>query len=92
MKIFYFKECISILYVLIVTKAVVDNKVMLFTIKSINECLVSSKTKMSLPDGQSGRDDDWRSSFVFKNVTIAVIDNKGTLYIIKPVDKMHNLT
>ena len=42
--------------------------------------------------GSQAWKDDWRSSFVFKNVTIAVIDNKGTLYIIKPIDKMHNLT
>ena len=47
---------------------------------------------MSLPDRRSDRDDDWRSSFVYKNVTIAVIDNKNTLYIIKVIDKMHNFT
>ena len=38
---------------------------------------------MSLPDRQLGRDNDGQS-FVFKNVTIAVIDNKDKIYIIKP--------
>ena len=41
-------------------------------------------------DRQSGRDNDQRSSFVFKNVTTDVIDNKDTLYIINPIDKMNN--
>ena len=42
---------------------------------------------MSLPDRQSGRDNDRRSSFVFKNVTIAVVDNTDTIFTIKPIDK-----
>ena len=44
---------------------------------------------MSLPDCQSSRDYDCPSSFVLKNVTMAVIDNNDTFYIIKPLDKMH---
>ena len=59
----------------------------LLTMKPINKCIVSPKTQMSLPDRQSGRDNDRRSSFVFTNVTIAVVDNKDTLYIIKQIDK-----
>ena len=42
---------------------------------------------MSLPDWQSGRGNDRQSSFVFKNVTLAVVDDKDTLYIIKSIYK-----
>ena len=42
---------------------------------------------MSLSDWQSGKDKDWLSSFVLRNVTIAFIDNKETLYI-----KIYNFT
>ena len=42
---------------------------------------------MSILDWQSGRDNERRSSFIFKNVTIAVVDNINTLNIIKPIHK-----
>ena len=43
-------------------KFVIDNKVKLLTIKPINKWMDSHKTQMSLPDRQSGMDNDQRSS------------------------------